>query len=59
MSEKKSNLLESLDLSLEDAATLDLMSVVLCDLRLLSRVSSAQISDRLDNVILYGIQSYE
>ena len=59
MSAKRSKLLESIDLSLEDAATIDLAMCAFCDLQLVSRLSCARISERLDNVILYGIQSYE
>jgi hypothetical protein len=57
MSGKKSNLIETTDLNVADAVCIDLMNVVLCDLRLLSRISCAQISERLDNIVLFEIQS--
>jgi hypothetical protein len=49
--------MQAIDLSLEDAAAIDLANVVFCELRLLSRTSCARISDRLDNILLYEIQS--
>lgn len=50
MSEKTNNIVEIIDIN--GAACIDLLMVVFCELRLLSRISCARISDQLDDIIL-------
>lgn len=50
MSEKTNNIVEIIDIN--GALRIDLAIVVFCELRLLSRVSCAQMSERLDYIVL-------